>query len=170
MLCCESSFEERSAGNPHATFCGSRTRVTASGDPVWGCDSPGLLTKYFAHANSAKCCMNNPQRKKASAVLFRNCQRYLRGELAILKPDIIVTQGNEAKSAICTMKDQTVQSLDEFASVISFIGKKTFWLHTYHPANWSAFNKQRNQNKATREAEGWLKYAKHISDFVTEQA
>lgn len=26
--------EERSAGNPHATFCGNRRRVTASDDPV----------------------------------------------------------------------------------------------------------------------------------------
>src|ERR1700739_2121653 len=32
--CCESSSEERSAGNPHATFCGNRGRATASGDPV----------------------------------------------------------------------------------------------------------------------------------------
>ncbi len=35
-LCCESLSEERSAGNPHATFCGSRRRATASGDPVSG--------------------------------------------------------------------------------------------------------------------------------------
>jgi len=28
--------EERSAGNPHATFCGNRRRVTASDDPVEG--------------------------------------------------------------------------------------------------------------------------------------
>ena len=34
--CCESSSEERSAGNPHATFCGNRGRATASGDPVGG--------------------------------------------------------------------------------------------------------------------------------------
>src|SRR4029077_3657189 len=33
---CESSSEERSAGNPHATFCGNRGRATASGDPVGG--------------------------------------------------------------------------------------------------------------------------------------
>ena len=33
-LRCESVCEERSAGNPHAPFCGSRRRVTASGDPV----------------------------------------------------------------------------------------------------------------------------------------
>ena len=32
--CCEPTPEERSAGNPHATFCGSRRRATASGDPV----------------------------------------------------------------------------------------------------------------------------------------
>jgi hypothetical protein len=31
---CEATSEERSAGNPHATFCGSRRRVTASGHPV----------------------------------------------------------------------------------------------------------------------------------------
>jgi len=35
-LCCESISEERGAGNPHATFCGSRRRATASGDPVGG--------------------------------------------------------------------------------------------------------------------------------------
>ena len=29
-----SRFEERSAGNPHAAFCGSRRRVTVSGDLV----------------------------------------------------------------------------------------------------------------------------------------
>src|SRR5580658_2651169 len=31
---CESTSEEPSAGNPHAGFCGSRGRVTASGHPV----------------------------------------------------------------------------------------------------------------------------------------
>src|SRR5262249_35218265 len=33
-LCCEPSFEERSAGNLHATICGSRGWVTNPGDPV----------------------------------------------------------------------------------------------------------------------------------------
>ena len=33
-LCCESTSEERSAGNRHATLCGSRERVTAPDDPV----------------------------------------------------------------------------------------------------------------------------------------
>ena len=35
-LCCDPISEERSAGNPHATFCGNRRWATASGDPVLG--------------------------------------------------------------------------------------------------------------------------------------
>src|SRR5215471_6761777 len=31
---CEATSEERSAGNPHATFCGSRRWATTSGHPV----------------------------------------------------------------------------------------------------------------------------------------
>jgi hypothetical protein len=31
---CEATSEERSAANPHATFCGSRRWETASGHPV----------------------------------------------------------------------------------------------------------------------------------------
>ena len=50
------------------------------------------------HANSAKCCMNKPQRKKANAVLFRNCQQNLSGELGILRPQIVVTQGKESRT------------------------------------------------------------------------
>jgi len=40
---CQSPSDERSAGDPHATFCGSRERVTAPGDPVLGVKLPGLL-------------------------------------------------------------------------------------------------------------------------------
>lgn len=41
LLCCETLPEERSAGNPHATFCGNRWRATATDDPVWGLDTSG---------------------------------------------------------------------------------------------------------------------------------
>ena len=40
--CCEPTSEERSAGNLHAAFWGSRGWVTASGDPVWGWQHPHL--------------------------------------------------------------------------------------------------------------------------------
>jgi hypothetical protein len=41
---CQSPSDERSAGNPHATFCGSRgRRAAAPGDPVRGQQCPRLL-------------------------------------------------------------------------------------------------------------------------------
>jgi len=50
--CCESPVEERSAGNPHATFCGSGRRATASRDHPrpgaqgaipWAYSAPGCV-------------------------------------------------------------------------------------------------------------------------------
>jgi hypothetical protein len=55
---------------------------------------------YFAHTNSAKCCMNNVGRSEAAGRLFRNCRPYLPGEIAVLQPDILVTQGNWARDVI----------------------------------------------------------------------
>jgi hypothetical protein len=43
----KSTSDERSAGNRHATFCGSRERVTAPGDPVGGPRGLPLLSKAF---------------------------------------------------------------------------------------------------------------------------
>jgi hypothetical protein len=122
--------------------------------------------KHFAHANSAKCCMNKLQREKADNVLFKNCQRYLKGELAILDPAILVTQGNEAKKAILQLLERQVSIIDEFSSIIRLNGKEIFWLHTYHPNNWGAFNRHRRFNKETGTAEGWVFYSERIHRFI----
>ena len=124
---------------------------------------------YFSHANSAKCCMNNPQRKKANKALFKNCKKYLKKELGILIPDILITQGSEARLAVSQSMDLQSKEVDEFASIISLNGREVFWLHTYHPNNWGAFNRHRNFNKQTGVAEGWEFYATRIFRFVKEK-
>ena len=121
--------------------------------------------KHFAHANSAKCCMNKPGRKQADKALFRNCQKYLEGELEILCPDIIVTQGAEAKKAIESFYEP-LKRIDKYASIIHINSRKVFWLHTYHPGNWGAFNRQRNFDKARNLALGWDKYSRKVYEFV----
>ena len=123
---------------------------------------------YFAHANSAKCCMNKAQKEKADKILFENCREYLKPELEILAPEIVVTQGNEAKKAILALGAH-IRGIDDFASIIKLNGKKVFWLHTYHPNNWGAFNKHRNANKVTGVAEGWEFYAEQVFTFVNEK-
>ncbi len=128
---------------------------------------------YFAHANSAKCCMNKPGRKQADKVLFRNCREYLEGELEILCPDVIVTQGAEAKKAVASFY-KPLKCIDEYASIISINSRKVFWLHTHHPSGWGAFNRQRDCNKIRNLALGWDrdfalgwdKYSCMIHEFI----
>jgi uracil-DNA glycosylase len=114
--------------------------------------------------------MNKKQRKKADAILFKNCRGYLRGELEILSPDLLVTQGNEAKKAIKLLKESTSQIIDEFSSIIKLNGKHIFWLHTYHPNNWGAFNKQRDYDKNNKVSTGWVRYSDLMHKFVTKNS
>ena len=123
---------------------------------------------FFAHANSAKCCMNKNQKKKADRILFKNCQEYLGEEISILDPKIIVSQGNEAKFGIEKFKERSIKSFDQFAQIIELNGKPIFWLHTYHPNNWGAFNRQRNFDKLKNEATGWVHYANLIHSFIKD--
>ena len=126
--------------------------------------------KYFAHTNSAKCCMNKAGRKKADRLLFKNCRPYLTEELSILEPDIIVTQGNEARKAIRTLSEGTLKQFDKFASIIQFNSREIFWLHTYHPSNYGLFYKQRDFDDKKNTARGWDRYSKMIHRFITTNA
>ncbi|MGC9964510.1 MAG: uracil-DNA glycosylase family protein [Syntrophobacteraceae bacterium] len=102
---------------------------------------------YFAHVNSVKCSMNN--HKQAKPQLFKNCREYIGGEVTILEPDILVTQGKWAKEAVENEKVFKILPGSEDNQVCSYIkwvhigGKQTLWFHTYHPRNFGMFNKQR---------------------------
>ncbi|NMB81147.1 MAG: hypothetical protein GYA14_04965 [Ignavibacteria bacterium] len=114
------------------------------------------VKKYFAHVNSAKCCMNNPKNKKANKVLFDRCRDYLKKELKILKPKIIVTQGKEAKVAIEKFTTRTIREYDNYAKIILLNNYEIFWLHTSHPNDYGRFWSQRGDGRS------WEKYSKII--------
>jgi len=120
---------------------------------------------YFAHVNSAKCCQNNPQRGKAQDALFANCREFIPGELAILQPDIIVTQGGEARDVIvkaCRVVKHERKDVDGAVyetGVLDLVpGKRTLWLQTYHPNNWGKFHPQRKKC--------WPLYVEVVKEFV----
>jgi len=112
---------------------------------------------YFAHVNSAKCCQNKRGRKRADSTLFENCRRFIPGELRILKPDIVVTQGRPAKDAILKNYDvqrhvKRTEKSDRYRRDAYYEtglielepdGKKFLWLHTFHPSNFGLFYPQK---------------------------
>ena len=130
----------------------------------------GKTKHYFAHANAAKCSQNKPGRSQADPILFRNCQRYLAGEIRMLCPDIVVTQGKRAREGLKPIVDGR-EEIDKFACVTSFDSRPLFWLHTHHPSprNRRRFYPQRDRNPETGmtgHCEGWQYYAKHIREFI----
>ena len=107
-------------------------------------------TPYFAHINCVKCCMNkNEARSQADRVLFDNCKDYIPKELELLQPDIIVSQGNAAWTAVSKgfRKDAKVShhqchdgsSLEYYE--IELVGKPALWFFTYHPTT-SHYNRK----------------------------
>ena len=127
---------------------------------------------YFAHVNSAKCCLNKLGRKQADSTLFDNCRRFLPGELRILKPDIVVTQGGWAKDVILKSLIvrrhivRTVESARRFRLdghyetgliEVEPDTKTSLWLHTHHPSSFGHFNPQR--------AHCWSLYAEEVGRF-----
>ncbi len=97
---------------------------------------------YFAHINSAKCCMNNPQRAQANQILFDNCREFIPGELEILDPDIIITQGKWARLALdrafseLTASEIIPETIPEMKMVM-INDHPVIWIETFHPRHTS---------------------------------
>ena len=120
---------------------------------------------YFAHVNSAKCCQNKHQRGKANRTLFANCREFIPGELAILRPEIIVTQGDEARDVVvkaCQIvkhKKKVVGGAAYETGLLELVPtQQTLWLQTYHPRYFGGFYPQRKQC--------WPLYEEVVKQFV----
>jgi len=96
------------------------------------------INRYFAHVNSAKCCLNHPLRRQAADVLFDNCREFIPSELRILKPDIIVSQGGQARRVMEGFRITKPLSrlLDSERCEMAEIrcgDKPALWIATHHP-------------------------------------
>ena len=101
-------------------------------------------TPHFAHANAAKCTVNSAGKAEAPGQLFKNCKEYLSGEIEILAPDIIITQGKWAKEGV----EHAFSISSEWAreQVVTLdSGKKADWFPSYHPSNFGSYKRQEKQ-------------------------
>ena len=92
---------------------------------------------YFAHVNAAKCSMNNPGKGQAAGQVHQRCSgSYLLGELTVLQPDILITQGSGANAAVgARFPAQVPKRCQPPDAYRVFIGdKEALWLLMPHPA------------------------------------
>ena len=98
------------------------------------------LTQHFAHANSVKCCQNKKNHKQADGVLFRNCRGYLRGEIEMLAPDILMYARKRRKEgvrfAFRNESQKEIHRMGAFEYRTPQNGKEFFWLQTPHPSSY----------------------------------
>jgi hypothetical protein len=126
--------------------------------------SVATLNPFFAHVNSAKCCLNNEQRRQADGKLFQNCRQFTLGELPILVPDILVTQGGEAKvvaGQFRVLEENAAPSgCAECQAKVIRIGaeRKVLWLHTHHPSAYGLFWTQKKRC--------WPHYERAVAEFL----
>ena len=94
------------------------------------------VSAWFAHVNVAKCSMNNAGQRQASKLVHQTCSdAYLREELSILEPDILITQGAETNKILGKMligRDILVKDLPTYEK-ITLGEKQTLWLPMHHP-------------------------------------
>ena len=123
----------------------------------------------FAHTNSAKCCYIKEHHDMSGPVLYRNCRNYLGGELSILDPDILLTQGIKAQEAIAFAcreisglgKYRAITGLDPRIHLLSINDHPVLHIQTVYPS-W------RNDRTRKQERELYPIYLKAITAYAKQ--
>jgi hypothetical protein len=94
------------------------------------------VSAYFVHVNVAKCSMNNDGQRQAHEKVHAACSRlYLRGELVLLEPDILITQGaatNKILGRMLVGREILVQELPKTEQV-ALGEEQVLWMPMHHP-------------------------------------
>ena len=95
------------------------------------------VSAHFAHVNLAKCSMNNPRKKKAHEEVHRTCgESYVIGELAILQPEILITQGKSVNEILGKLLIDRPVELSEIPRKfeVKIAEMSALWCPMHHPA------------------------------------
>jgi len=122
------------------------------------------IHKYFAHTNSAKCKDAARGTGQGPDLVFKNCKSHIPGEVQVLQPAVIVTQGQYGREALegaFTTTSRIRHPADDRyeARVILVEGRAVLWLPTYHQNNYGEFNREKSA------AYAW--YFQQARDFVS---
>ncbi len=123
------------------------------------------VLQYYAHINAAKCCMNKEGRKEADRILFKNCRGYLRGEIEIFSPQILVSHGGKARRGVkYALRGENITCKQNDFYICNLQNGNSFcWLQTPHPSSFgrAKFLQQKND---------WDGYVEMMRQFIGETA
>ena len=122
---------------------------------------------YFSHANTVKCSVNKRDKGEAPQRLFTKCRGYLRGEIDVLSPDVIITQGGRAKKGVEDAFQKFSVKWGRIQTTKLSNGKEVLWLPTYHPRNGNFFNQMKKEWGSA--SQPWIKFAQKVCEFMSKR-
>ena len=97
--------------------------------------SPHEAARWFAHTSVVRCCANLPNAREAPWQMYWACRRYLEDELAILRPDIIWSQGARVLDAMSWIAPWLPKGTAVgVAKEVPCPWGPVLWVHTEHPS------------------------------------
>lgn len=126
--------------------------------------STKIIEKLFVHVRTGKCCSNAGGKNQEPRQLYKNCGGYLKKEVSILEPDVIVTQGNAAHcmsekyvfDVICKREVGDIADSDSIAHTVYLKeGKrKVYWLRSRFPTRGSFYSRNHAGPAIDSESDG----------------
>ena len=131
--------------------------------------SIGTALPHIAHVNTVKCSANLQGRQQAPPQMYQNCRHHIFEELRILQPDILVSQGAEARKAVEDLfRHASFQRLESEGAkgglgVLEGLNdRNTLWIQMHHPSAYGLFHKQKQQL--------WPRYVESARRFMETRA
>jgi hypothetical protein len=124
-------------------------------------------TLFFAHTNSAKCCYVKKDHDMSGDVLYRNCRNFLRKEIDILDPDIIISQGQKALDAVASSSSEISKQV-KYQPVVSIHDRIHVIIVNNHPVLWiqSIYPSWRNDRTRKQEKDLYPFYLDAVKEFL----
>lgn len=178
--------------NPH--WRGTTTTIRSLLDPFYRCLDPvadkksqEIIEELFVHVRTAKCFSNVGGTRQEGGQLYKNCGGYLRREVSILKPDVVVTQGGpahwQAEEHVFdeNAKKTEVEEVEGIAKSIARIvrlkkdNRRVYWLKSYFPygrfysANHAGPKIGCESHIVGAKLENLVRYGRDIKKFMDEE-
>lgn len=184
--------------HPRSHWRGTTTTIRSLLDPFYRCLDPvedyeslEIIEKLFVHVRTAKCFSDVGGSGEEPAQLYKNCGGYLRKEVSILEPDVVVTQGNhahwQAEKHVFdeNAKKTTVEEVEGITNSIARIvylkedNRKVYWLQSCFPGGKKrAYDKFYSEDYAglkvdserhSAKRENLVRYGRDIKKFMGEE-
>ena len=160
-------------------------------DPAgsWGDVSTETINNLFVHLRTAKCFSSLYGKRQEPREVYENCGPYLTEEVRILKPDVVVTQGDFAhemagkhvfKEGAAEKRVERVRGIGTSIARIAGLKKnkrqRVYWLQSYFPYGGRFYSRKHAGAKIPGEQgvvgamqTNLVRYGKEIERFLSDR-